>query len=199
MKKIYAIAIFVLATVGLYAQQCTVTYTYTTTGLTINASATGTGAQQFPAYGWDWGDSQSTLNQQTASHTFAAAGTYTVCAIYIDVLDTANCNASDCQTITVTAVGVNEVNSGVNSISASPNPFGASTVFNVNLTQNADVEISVYDVMGKKVETVKDEQMSAGQHDVIWKPENLAEGVYFVQMVIDGAVTTKRIVHTSAQ
>lgn len=199
MKKLYAIAICLLVSAGLYAQQCTVTFTYTATGLTINATATGTGAQQFPAYGWDWGDTQSTLNQQTASHTFAAAGTYTVCAIYIDVFDTANCQAQDCQVITVTTVGVPEANSGVNSISSSPNPFGVSTTFNVNLATSSNVQISVFDVTGQKVETVKNEQMAAGQHLVEWTPENLAEGVYFVQMIADGVVTTQRIVHTSNQ
>ena len=199
MKKIYAIAIFVLASVGLYAQQCTVSFTYTTNGLTINASATGSGATQLPAYGWDWGDTQVTLNQQTASHTYATAGTYPVCVTYIDVFDTANCQATSCQTVTITAVGVTEVNSDENSISSSPNPFGASTTFNINLATSSDVQISVYDVTGQLVETVKDEQMTAGQHEVVWSPENLADGVYFVQMTVDGAVTTRRIVHTANQ
>jgi PKD repeat protein len=195
MKKIYALVICLFAAVGLSAQ-CSVTFTYTTNGLTINATATGTGTAQFPAYGWDWGDAQTTLNQQTASHTYATAGTYTVCAYFIDVLDTVNCNAMSCQPVTVTTVGVQEANAGVNTINSSPNPFGASTTFNVNLANNADVEISVYDITGKKVETVKDGEMAAGQHNIVWTPENLAEGVYFVQMVIDGEIQTRKIVHT---
>lgn len=195
MKKIYTLILGVFAVAAVQAQ-CTVTFTSTPAGLTLSATATGLGTAQFPAYGWEWGDTQVTLNQQTASHTYATAGTYNVCVTFVDILDTAGCNAQSCQQITLTAVGVQEVNSGVNSINASPSPFGATTTFNVNLVQSSDVEISVYDVTGKKVETVKDEAMSAGQHAIDWTPVNLAEGVYFVQMVVDGAVQTQKIVHT---
>lgn len=195
MKKIYTLILGVFAVAAVQAQ-CSVTFTSTPTGLTLAATATGTGVATLPAYGWDWGDSQVTLNQQTASHTYSAAGTYNVCVTFIDVFDTSACNATSCQQITLSAVGVQEVNSGVNSITASPSPFGATTTFNVNLAQSSDVEISLYDVTGKKIETVKDETMSAGQHAIDWTPENLAEGVYFVQMVVDGAVQTKKIVHT---
>jgi flagellar hook assembly protein FlgD len=69
----------------------------------------------------------------------------------------------------------------------------------VNTTTNSDVKINVYDVTGKKVETVKDEMMTAGQHEIVWTPENLSEGVYFVQMEIEGQVYTKKIVHTANQ
>lgn len=195
MKKLYSLATCLLGISAFAVAQCTVTSTVTPTGLTVNASATGTGAAA-PAYGWDWGDTQSTYLQQNASHTYTAPGTYNVCAYYLDFNDT-SCNATDCQNVTVTAVGIQEANGGVSTISASPNPFGSTTTFNVSLAQNADVEIAVYDVTGKKVEVVHDGEMNAGQHQLVWTPENLADGVYFVQMVIDGAVTTKRIVHTS--
>ncbi len=200
MKKLYAIAIclFGMSTLGI--AQCSITSSVITpSGLTVNATTTGTGAV-YPGYGWDWGDltTPTVSASPTASHTYAAAGTYSVCAYYVDITDT-TCQDTDCQNVTVSAVGIVEANGGVSTISASPNPFGATTTFNVNLAKNADVEISVYDVTGKKVETVKDGEMAAGQHAIVWAPETLADGVYFVQMVIDGAVTTKRIVHTSNQ
>lgn len=198
MKKIYAMIIGVFAVAAVSAQ-CNVTFTYTVNGLTINATATGTGTAAFPAYGWEWGDSQMTINQQTATYTYATAGTYNVCVTFIDVFDTASCNAQSCQQVTVGSTGVQTVNAGVNSISASPSPFGESTTFFVNTTTNSDVKINVYDVTGKKVETVKDEMMPAGQHEIVWTPENLSEGVYFVQMEIEGQVYTKKIVHTSNQ
>ncbi len=198
MKKIYTMILGVFAAATLSAQ-CTVSFTYTVNGLTINATATGAGAQMMPAYGWEWGDTQITINQQTASYTYATAGTYNVCVTYIDVFDTASCNAQSCQQVTVGSTGVQTANAGVNSISASPSPFGESTTFLVNTTTNSDVKINVYDVTGKKVETVKDEMMTAGQHEIVWTPENLSEGVYFVQMEIEGQVYTKKIVHTSNQ
>jgi PKD repeat protein len=196
MKKLYTTIIFLLGMTAIGYAQCTITSSSVTpSGLTINVTATGTGAT-FPLYGWDWGDATTPSFNQTDSHTYASAGTYNVCAYYIDGSDT-SCQDTDCQSVTVSAVGINEANGGVSTISASPNPFGAATTFNVSLAKNADVEISVYDVTGQKVETVKDEVMGAGNHAIVWTPASLADGVYFVQMVIDGQTTTKRIVHTS--
>lgn len=197
MKKIYAMILGVF-TVAAVSAQCTVTFTYTVNGLTINASATGTGQALVPAYGFEWGDQQVSVGQN-ASHTYTTGGTYNVCARYIDALDTTTCNALSCQTVTIGSVGVTEVTAGVNSINASPSPFGASTTFFVNTTTNSEVAINVYDVTGKKVETVQNGVMPAGQHEIVWTPENLSEGVYFVQMEIEGQVYTKKIVHTSNQ
>lgn len=197
MKKLYATIICLLGLTAIGQAQCTITSaTVTPSGLSVNAIMIANGAT-VPIYGWVWGDASSPSTTQSASHTYATAGTYTVCAIYGDISNT-SCVDSSCQVVTVSAVGVAENNS-VNSISAYPNPFGATTTFNVNLTNNTDVEISVYDVMGQKVETVVDQEMTAGKHNIVWTPANLADGVYFVQMVVDGKVTTKRIVHTSGQ
>ncbi len=198
MKKLYTTIICLLGMSAIGFAQCTITSTtITPNGLTINVTGTGTGAV-FPGYGWDWGDATAFGLQQTTSHTYASAGTYNVCMYYVDITDT-SCQDIDCQSVTVAAVGINEANGGVSTISAAPNPFGATTTFNVSLAKNADVEITVYDVTGQKVETVKDEQMSAGDHAIVWTPATLADGVYFVQMVIDGNTTTKRIVHTTGK
>ncbi len=196
MKKIYSTITFLIGLSTLGFAQCTITSAVVTpTGLTVNATQTGTGATM-AGYGWDWGDATSPSTTQNATHTYATAGTYIVCAVYVDITNT-SCVDTSCQAVTVAAVGITEANSGINSISTSPNPFGAATTFNVNLTSNSDVEISVFDITGKKVETLKDGEMSAGQHAIVWTPENLADGVYFVQMVIDGQVQTQKIVHTS--
>jgi PKD repeat protein len=194
MKKLYStIVLLGIAAIG-YAQ-CTISNaSVTPTGLTVNATMTAAGAA-FPGYGWDWGDATTPSTSQTATHTYAAAGTYTVCAIYVDITNT-TCIDTLCQMVTVSAVGIVET-VGANTISVTPNPFNTTTSFNVNLTASSDVEITVYDVMGQKVETIRDEQMNAGKHEIAWTPANLAAGVYFVQMTIDGKVTTKRIVHSS--
>ncbi|HTF05731.1 MAG TPA: T9SS type A sorting domain-containing protein [Bacteroidia bacterium] len=196
MKKIYSLVVCLLSMSAIGVAQCSITSgpVITPNGLTINVTMTGTGAT-VPQYVWDWGDQTAPGFNQNDSHTYASGGTYTVCGYYVDFTDT-SCQDMQCQSVTVSAVGIQEANGGVSTISSSPNPFGASTTFTVDLASNADVEISVYDITGKKVETVKDGEMSAGKHNIVWTPENLAEGVYFVQMVIDGQVQTRKIVHT---
>lgn len=180
--------------------QCTITSgpTITANGLTINVTGTGMGAIA-PQYVWDWGDATNPGTAQSDVHTYAAAGTYTVCMYYTDITSPSTCIDTSCMAITVNAVGVAETHFGAGSITCSPNPFGATANFIVDLHASADVEISVFDINGKKVETVKDGEMPAGITQIAWTPENLADGVYFVQMVIDGNVQTRRIVHTCNQ
>ena len=196
MKKIYSLSVLFLGMATAAFAQCTITSaTVTPNGLSVNAVMIASGAAM-PGYGWDWGDATSPATTQSASHTYASPGVYTVCAVYVDITNT-SCIDTLCQSVTVTAVDVAEANAGMNTISAAPNPFGTTATFNVNLVQNADVEITIYDITGKKIETIQDGEMNAGKTQIVWTPENLAEGVYFAQMVIDGVVTTRRIVHTS--
>jgi len=193
MKKLYAILMLAFGATMIAQAQCTVTFTYTLNGLTINATATGTGAQSFPAYGWDWGDSQQTINQQSASHTYAAPGTYTVCVVYIDVFDTANCQAQACSTITVTTTGLPELQAFVLDAGAAPNPFSASTAVNFSVTQPAEVEIAVYDVLGKKVCDLFKENVAAGEHTVDWHAANVPAGLYFLQVKSGGVTLNKKV------
>lgn len=175
--------------------QCTVSYTYTANGLTISASATGTGVAAVPTYGWDWGDSQIGVGQ-TQVHTFASAGTYNVCAYYFDLMDTASCNATSCQQITVSAVGIASNVPTILNVSSSPNPFGASTNITLSLNRQEDVEIAVYDITGKEVAIIHDGQVQPGITVLTWTPEALAEGVYFLRINAGGNIQTKKIVHT---
>ncbi|TND09202.1 MAG: 5'-nucleotidase domain-containing protein [Bacteroidetes bacterium] len=195
MKKLYTILsiAFSLGTIAANAQ-CTVAITgLTPTGLTVNATSSGSGAQQFPAYGWDWGDTQVTLNQQNASHTYASPGTYTVCVTYIDVLDTANCNATDCQTVTVTTTNIVEAQQFKLDAGAYPNPFGDKTSVIYTVSHPSEVTIEVYDMLGKKVASLLNDKVSAGQHTVDWNSPAVPSGLYFLQVKAGDFVINKKI------
>jgi hypothetical protein len=194
MKKLYTLIAGVTLALAVQAQ-CTVTFTYTTNGLTVNGNATGVGTAQLPQYGWDWGGQSIGVGQQ-ASYTFASAGTYQVCAYFFDLLDTAGCNAVSCQNVAVTATSVTEIAPTVNTISASPNPFTNKLTIDYSLATAGDVEISVFDMTGKKVAVVAKDKMNPGHYELVWTPENLSSGIYFVQMNINGQVYTKKLVHT---
>ena len=68
-----------------------------------------------------------------------------------------------------------------------PNPFNPLTTIMYDLPQGADVEIIIYDVLGRRVRTLVNQHVSAGYHSAVWdgKSEsgNLAgSGIYFCQM-----------------
>lgn len=197
MKKLYSLLFTGILSLGFAAAadaQCTVSYTYTTNGLTINATATGVGPAAFPAYGWDWGDTQVTLNQQTASHTFAQSGTYNVCVTFIDVLDTASCQAQSCQSVTVGSNGIINNQPLQVSVNASPNPFGSKTIITVNNTQPTDVSVEVFNTVGQKVATVSNEKLNGGIHFIEWNAFDFPAGVYFIQTKAGDLVKTIRVI-----
>jgi hypothetical protein len=64
----------------------------------------------------------------------------------------------------------------------SPNPFAGSTSISFALPQAGNVSIRVYDAMGRLVETVLDEERSAGTHSVTFNSANIAPGMYMYRI-----------------
>ena len=66
-----------------------------------------------------------------------------------------------------------------------PNPFNPVTTIQFTLPMVEiwhAVSIQVYDIKGKLVETLMDEQMRPGQHTVKWNATGFSSGVYFLKM-----------------
>jgi hypothetical protein len=59
-----------------------------------------------------------------------------------------------------------------------PNPFNPSTTIDYEITQSAHVVLKVYDMLGKEVATLADEQKAAGSYRVVFNAANLPSGVY---------------------
>jgi hypothetical protein len=66
-----------------------------------------------------------------------------------------------------------------------PNPFNPSTTIRFDLPEESLVRVSVYDMLGRRVETLVDEARQSGTHSVKWTPKELSSGVY--QCVIEAA------------
>jgi hypothetical protein len=64
----------------------------------------------------------------------------------------------------------------------SPNPFNTSTSIQFNLTEEMEVRIYIYDILGRKIETLFSGEKSAGSHRVTWNADNLPSGVYFYRL-----------------
>ena len=61
-----------------------------------------------------------------------------------------------------------------------PNPFNASTVIRYSIDMPLPVKISIYDLLGREVDSFDEGIMPAGRHDLIWKPGNRwPSGLYF--------------------
>jgi hypothetical protein len=63
-----------------------------------------------------------------------------------------------------------------------PNPFNASTTISYELPVQSDVRLEIYDILGRKVETLVNDIQLAGRHWVIWEAEDASSGVYFYKI-----------------
>jgi photosystem II stability/assembly factor-like uncharacterized protein len=63
-----------------------------------------------------------------------------------------------------------------------PNPFNPTTQFVFDVPNDAHVEITLYDILGRNVATVVNETKPAGRYKVEWNAKNTASGAYFVKM-----------------
>ncbi len=75
-----------------------------------------------------------------------------------------------------------------------PNPFNALTTIKYSLPKTSDVTIDIYDILGRKVETVIDQQHTAGCYQTIWNAAGLTSGIYFYKLQAGDYIETKKMV-----
>lgn len=74
-----------------------------------------------------------------------------------------------------------------------PNPFNNTTVIPYTLDRAMDVQISVFDVNGRLVESLVNGSVTAGQHTAVWAGEGVTSGVYFYTLEADGVQLIKKM------
>ncbi len=72
-----------------------------------------------------------------------------------------------------------------------PNPFNPSTTIAFDVPKMSRVELSVFNILGQKVETLVDGQLEAGSHTVEWDASRYSSGVYFYRISVDEANFTE--------
>ena len=75
-----------------------------------------------------------------------------------------------------------------------PNPFNPSTSIQYAVSSRQFVTLKVYDVLGNEVETLVNEEKSAGEYEIEFDAEGLTSGVYFYQLKAGSFVQTKKMV-----
>lgn len=75
-----------------------------------------------------------------------------------------------------------------------PNPFNSSTTIDYVLAEPGSVRITIYDLLGRRIEMLMDEGNEIGQHRVSWNAGDYPSGIYFYRLEAGGKVETKRMV-----
>jgi len=93
-------------------------------------------------------------------------------------------------------VGVNE-NIAYNNIKITsyPNPFSNSVTLKVNLVNNTNIAIDIYDINGKHIQCLNNSILSKGVHNFNWIPKShTPSGIYFVKVISDNNIVVKKII-----
>jgi hypothetical protein len=75
----------------------------------------------------------------------------------------------------------------------SPNPSAGRTTLSFSLTAAAAVRLAVYDVLGREVAVLVDEQLDAGAHMAVFDASALPAGLYVYQLIANGRVASGRV------
>ncbi len=80
-----------------------------------------------------------------------------------------------------------------------PNPFSSSTVVPYELTTQSDIQVTIYDILGRVVRRISAGTQPAGAHSVLWDGRDasghkVASGIYLYSLRVGGEVLAKKMV-----
>ncbi len=75
-----------------------------------------------------------------------------------------------------------------------PNPFNPQTTIRYDLPEETLVNLSVYTLHGRLVETLVNERQGAGRHEHIWRPNDTVSGLYLYRLRAGDFAETRKMV-----
>jgi hypothetical protein len=80
-----------------------------------------------------------------------------------------------------------------------PNPFSNETAISYKLNQQSDVQVTIYDILGREVKTYSLKQQGTGKHGITWDGKNnlgmkVSSGVYLYKVKSGDETQVKKMV-----
>ncbi len=75
-----------------------------------------------------------------------------------------------------------------------PNPFNSTTRLAFDLSTDSNVEVAIYDILGRKVSVLASQHFASGTYNLAWDGWEYPSGVYFCRLVA-GSVMKTTILH----
>jgi len=73
-----------------------------------------------------------------------------------------------------------------------PNPFNPTATITFGIPETACVKISIYNVLGKRVQELKNNYLNAGYHSVTFDGTDFSSGIYFIHAEVPGKMNDIR-------
>ena len=75
-----------------------------------------------------------------------------------------------------------------------PNPFNPSTNIRYEVHDGGPVTLTIYDITGRKVETLVDEYKKPGKYELVYSTSNLASGIYTCVLKTNSGVYNRKMI-----
>ena len=148
---------------------------------------------------WDFDDSYP-VSDFSPTHVYTKPGEYRVTLL---VWDEPGRGARAEHYITIESLWTDESNpetpTDFRLFPAYPNPFNPITTLRYDLPEDADVTITIFDLMGRQVRTLVNRKVGAGYHSTLWNATNnagqpVSAGIYLYTIDAGQFRQTKKMV-----
>ena len=75
-----------------------------------------------------------------------------------------------------------------------PNPFNCSTKIRFDLPRSENVQLKIFNINGRLIETLIDSKRKAGTHELNWITHDLPTGIYFCQLKVGDRIDTRKLI-----
>ena len=81
------------------------------------------------------------------------------------------------------------------SLTCYPNPFNAEVRIRLRMPDAGDIKINIYDISGKLIDCIQKSKLTAGWHELVWRPGvSVPSGVYLLRVSAGGEAVVRRVV-----
>ncbi|NQU06388.1 MAG: VCBS repeat-containing protein [Calditrichaeota bacterium] len=74
-----------------------------------------------------------------------------------------------------------------------PNPFNSSINLDFTTARNGNVKVEVFDLSGRLVDVIADDEFTVGQHSLTWQAGNIPAGSYLVQVKHSNGIISRMV------
>jgi len=75
-----------------------------------------------------------------------------------------------------------------------PNPFNPTTTIRYTIPKSENVQIKVYDILGREIKSLVNEYKQAGTHEVQFDHGNYSSGIYYYTIITESYRNTKKMI-----
>ncbi|MBS1492956.1 MAG: aryl-sulfate sulfotransferase [Bacteroidetes bacterium] len=143
----------------------------------------------YQSYKWSTGDTTRRIQvTQTGNYqVFVNYGMGYVGSLVKSVLNIQN----PCESIGI--LNTNETAHSYNLYQNYPNPFNPVTKIKFEIPKSEFVSIKIYDVMGREVENLVNENLREGSYEVEFNGTNKTSGIYYYKIITENFQETKKM------